>query len=1729
MSATLNSGIKAVHLVLSRPTYTRPNNTTDTRDDLVSVKVWYSKVTPFDPTAAYNAVSNPWVLYSDNGGLLTTIDGLEEDTTYYVKYAYVSKIDPDAITVSSQLSAKTLAAGVHVYGYLSNDPVNISTDSAGTILVTVNGVLVASPTSTQQQAAWTTASQGVFKVYNDNAEVTGANTTNILASDGSVVGPRYSIKAGSYTGDLTSSNTFIDSITGAFYSTGVGVTNYNNSVIFLAKYNGVTVERTWTVTKGRGGQTAPLIQLSANTTEFVYKQEIDTTSVTASAVIKARLANITGQIAWLAYAYTRSGSLLGAVSGTQDQVNNTFTITAAQFGYYGVTTGYVLATATSVSDNTISDTITLYRINDGSNQITVEQTNGSHLITANALGNTTYNDYDGSGNTITVKKGNKTLLIDNTSSDNFSTDTWRIVSVVPSKNTSNVDTISYDASYVATQGSTQAIFSRASNMIADVAYIDYTIRVQQIAGTGSDSTQYLDTTVRQSFAKSKAGATGRGVNLTSNYANFTTASGSSTVLPSTIALTATTSQYTNPQYQWTIDGSTTFASSVATVSNNVLTLKSFASGNPVPAKLIRVTVSETINGITYEQFDELSIASLKEGDPGISYNLTNGNQTIYYDSTGTIKAGQLDVTLNTTTPPYFKCVYQVKRGTTSLNSTGAVTFSLAASSGMTADINTSTGVISVATLTSEFASATFYATVDGQVYTQVLTLNRSQDGASAPNINLTGLKTIAFVKSVDNVWSPNTIILNADTFNIPLNTTYYWYEAVNDGAFTFITSGVDLKQYTLSQFTSGTKSYKIQATVNGQLVYDVQTVYSLESGSGGLAIGLANPSQNISSSATGVPVSGTSITTTLLVYKGTDRVTTGLTFSAISYSGLSASGIANYTSTINSSGDITVPSSYLDQGSGVNQITITYRVTGTNIDASRILTINKTRDGATGNSIYVATVYKQSASNPGSPGSTGPTGGSYNFSNNYLTAPSGWSATQPATTTTPTWACDYTFVGAPTATITASQWSDVYVEAQNGTNGEYRDIVELYLISPTQPTAPTSATYYFSNNTISTSGGSSGWGLTQPQTTTTPTWMIKALATTTTPDIGVSLTTWTSPIIVAQNGINGTNGTNTAQVALYAVFSSSILYPALPSGTFVYTFSNGNLSPKSGTSSTLGNWTQSVPTVGLNQYLWSIYAVAASNTSSDEISSSEFSSPVVSSSGGTAGINTATVTLYNKNTSSTSAPASFYGTFGYQFNTGVLSLGEQGSTFNNWSQTPPTLVKGEYLWARYAVASSTNVGDELLSSEFSAAVVVGVAGTDGINGSSISVQYAATNSSTNSDWHSDFRATDLYIRIVTTSSTGSVSYGAGSLIKATDGTSTKVEYSSAASGATWYTTPQADSKYIKISIVKSDGTVVTEGTPTKYVGADGTPGTSTYTATIYLYSSSYPTTLSAPPAPYGGVYTFSTGVLQPPGGGWLITQPDSDIYPTWAATYTFTTTTPTISTLGYTWTNVRAIAVKGAASTIPGPRNASGYLYYQRSLATTDAVPTKPNPSGWSWTTGTFSSPGTTDGYSWSTSPFTPSAGQVAYASRYYVTETTYGGTTNVSTDNAVTNITFNGLVTFTDLNLKADSNSITGTANTAITNSISSGTIKTALDTKIGTTEGDKVATAINSYRSPTTTINGGVIETGSINANQLVIGGLNRSGARIEMTNTSMIVYSDGTSTYPNGVKRVIIGYLG
>ena len=287
----------------------------------------------------------------------------------------------------------------------------------------------------------------------------------------------------------------------------------------------------------------------------------------------------------------------------------------------------------------------------------------------------------------------------------------------------------------------------------------------------------------------------------------------------------------------------------------------------------------------------------------------------------------------------------------------------------------------------------------------------------------------------------------------------------------------------------------------------------------------------ISSQLSATPVSATSQAVEISGFTGFSKTILGV-FSPLN-ANLTAvvNGINNpvyawtvtgATASANNTSTITITPSL-----NASSITVTVSVTGSNllIAIAKTIVMPIVLNGPPGNSVFVATVYQQAANDPGPPSATT---SSYNFSTNTLVGPgSGWLTVQPATTTTPTWACDYTFVGAPTETVTGiGNWGPTYIEAVNGTNGEYRDVIQLYLASESPPTKPTSVAYTFSSNTAVVTGGSVGWSLTQPATTTIPTYITKSLATTSTPTIAVNLTTWTTPIIVAQNGAKGDTGTS---------------------------------------------------------------------------------------------------------------------------------------------------------------------------------------------------------------------------------------------------------------------------------------------------------------------------------------------------------------------------------------------------------------------------------------------------------------------------------------------------------------------------------------------------------------------------------------------------------------------------
>lgn len=219
-------------------------------------------------------------------------------------------------------------------------------------------------------------------------------------------------------------------------------------------------------------------------------------------------------------------------------------------------------------------------------------------------------------------------------------------------------------------------------------------------------------------------------------------------------------------------------------------------------------------------------------------------------------------------------------------------------------------------------------------------------------------------------------------------------------------------------------------------------------------------------------------------------------------------------------------------------------------------------------------------------------------------------------------------------------------------------------------------------------------------------------ATSVTASLTVNGSNLATPIVrtitmpIALDGSGGSAGLNSATVNLYNK-NTSTTPPALFSGTFTYTFTSGVLS-----GGTLNGWSQTPPSIAAGEFLFISLATASATTETDTIPYTEFSTPQVISGTGKNGANTAIVSLYQKNTSTSTPPTSPSGTFTYTFSTAVLS----GGTLNGWAQSAPSLAAGEYLWQTQATAFSVNATDTIAATEFSSAVVVGGSGTDGTDG-----------------------------------------------------------------------------------------------------------------------------------------------------------------------------------------------------------------------------------------------------------------------------------------------------------------------------------------------------------------------------------------------------------------------------
>jgi hypothetical protein len=323
--------------------------------------------------------------------------------------------------------------------------------------------------------------------------------------------------------------------------------------------------------------------------------------------------------------------------------------------------------------------------------------------------------------------------------------------------------------------------------------------------------------------------------------------------------------------------------------------------------------------------------------------------------------------------------------------------------------------------------------------------------------------------------------------------------------------------------------------------------------------------------------------------------------------------LAATTSTIN----VTTDSAYLT-------------LAGTNTGVEYVVTVSETtanmgvnqttaakffpilREGADGFNSASLVLYKRTVTNS-APAVTTAGNSTYTFSSGTLVGqPTDWTTSIPsAASGAYLWVIRVTAAATTNSYVFANTlWSSPTLFSQDGINGTSgSNIVRVFAykraaVAPTDN--PGDIVYNFTTNTITTTPLANSWTPSIPAGAD-PLYVVLATAASTTSTDNIAAAEWSSPVVLASNGAAGATGINSATVFLYARNTSNSVAPAVATtGSAIYTFSNGVLS-----GTIPAGWTQALPALGANTVLWVIRATAASNTTTDSIANTEWSTAAV--------------------------------------------------------------------------------------------------------------------------------------------------------------------------------------------------------------------------------------------------------------------------------------------------------------------------------------------------------------------------------------------------------------------------------------------------------------------------------------------------------------------------------------
>lgn len=490
--------------------------------------------------------------------------------------------------------------------------------------------------------------------------------------------------------------------------------------------------------------------------------------------------------------------------------------------------------------------------------------------------------------------------------------------------------------------------------------------------------------------------------------------------------------------------------------------------------------------------------------------------------------------------------------------------------------------------------------------------------------------------------------------------------------------------YTLSggSWTTDSETFTLQAVYSGVTIqkdYSISKSRAGSSGAGASVLTLATTAQTFTYDGTGAasPASQTITFTANL-----QNLAGAPTFTATAYN---ASGGSLGAITLGGSGNSRTMTNA--QFGAAAYAVVTATLSGFS-DTVTVVRLQNGTNGTAGLNSATVFLYKRATSTPAVPSTTT----TYTFSTGVLSGTlDGWTQTIPAGTD-PIYITLATAAStATTDTIPTGEWATPNILSQNGTNGAAglnNALVYLYQRAASAPAAPSGTfTYTFATGVLS--GGTPGsWTQTIPTTDGNPLWVIVASASSNTATDTIAAGEFTAATKLAQDG---SAGINNAAAYLYQRAATA---PAQPTGTFTYTFATGVLS-----GGTPGSWTQAIPAANGNP-LWIIAATASSNTATDTILGSEFSSAVITSG---AGNSVASVLIFQRSATAPAVPST---TLTYTFSTGLLS-----GTLGSWSQTVPSGT--DPLYTTTATASSTGATDTIATGEWATPTILAENGSAG--------------------------------------------------------------------------------------------------------------------------------------------------------------------------------------------------------------------------------------------------------------------------------------------------------------------------------------------------------------------------------------------------------------------------------